>query len=302
MPPETPPEDPQIRRLSAEAERRDRELSRLQAHEIEQDALIARLRAEVGVREADLAELRDRLAISEHELQDLRAIRDALTPAELPARPGIDLAAGFIPAGDRVSGDFYLVTEGPHDSTVMVVGDVVGHGLRAARRATFTRATFAATAPFSDDPCRLLDWTNAALREPDRAGVDYVTAACITYQPQSRKLRWAYAGHPPALWLDDPSELLAPQHGTPLGLVTHPGYVEGSCRSASSAGTLIYTDGLTEARHGKQFFGLERVTTTLGRLQYRPPGDVIEALREEVAEFAGERLRDDLCVLAARFA
>ena len=287
MPPALPPDDdPQADRLRME----------------EQDAVIARLRAEAGARDADVVALRARLAASERELQDLRAVRDALTPAALPARPGIDLAAGFVPAAERVSGDFYLVAEGPHDSTVMVVGDVVGHGLHAARRAAFTRTTFAATAPFSDDPCRLLDWTNAALRERERAGVDYVTVACVTYQPRARKLRWAYAGHPPALWLDDGREMVAPRQGAPLGLVTHPGYEEGWCRSATSTGLLIYTDGLTEARQGKQFFGLERVAAALGGHRQCRPADVIDALRDAVVKFAGERLRDDLCLLAARFA
>src|SRR4029450_6927639 len=100
---------------------------------------------------------------SEHELEDLRAIRDALTPPELPDRPGLELAATFVPVAEQVSGDFYLVAEGPQDSTLMVIGDVVGHGMRAGRRAAFVRTTFAATAPFSDDPCQLLSWANTAL-------------------------------------------------------------------------------------------------------------------------------------------
>jgi serine phosphatase RsbU (regulator of sigma subunit) len=302
MPDGTPPEDdPRIGELRAEAEVRDLELDRLHERELTQDALIARLRAEAGARDADLADLRERLASSERELEDLRAIRDALTPPELPERPGIDLAAGFIPAAERVSGDFYLVAEGPRDSTVLVVGDVVGHGLGAARRAAFTRTTFAATAPYSDDPCRLLDWTNAALRERSTTQIDFVTTACITYQPHERTLRWAYAGHPPALWLDEPGEVAAPRQGAPLGIVADPGYVEGSIRPAPPSGVLIYTDGLTEARHGRAFFGLDRVTATLGDLRDRPPEDIVHRLRAEVAEFAGERLRDDLCLLAARF-
>ena len=120
----------------------------------------------------------------EHELEDLRAVRDALTPPELPARPGLELAATFIPASaDQVSGDFYLVAEGPQESTVLVVGDVVGHGLQAGRRAAFVRTAFAATAPFSDDPSRLLSWANTALIERAGTGSEFVTAACVTYLP-----------------------------------------------------------------------------------------------------------------------
>jgi serine phosphatase RsbU (regulator of sigma subunit) len=273
----------------------------MHAHEQRQDALIARLRSEAGVREDDLAELREQLGAAEHELEDLRAVRDALTPPELPERPGIDLAAAFLPAAERVSGDFYLVAEGPRDATILVVGDVVGHGLAAARRAAFTRTTFVATAPYSDDPCRLLSWANVALIERASASVDFVTAACVTYLPEARCLRWAYAGHPPALWLDDPRELAAPRQGSPLGLGPDPGYVEGSQRSATRAGMLLYTDGLTEARQGDRFFGLDGVTTALRRLQHPTPAEAVDTLRGCVAEFATEPLTDDLCILAARF-
>jgi serine phosphatase RsbU (regulator of sigma subunit) len=277
---------------------REREMDE---REQRQDALIARLRLEAGVRDDDLAVLRERLGAAEHELEDLRAIRDALTPPELPERPGVELAAAFLPAAERVSGDFYLVAEGPQDSTVLVVGDVVGHGLVAARRAAFTRTTFAATAPFSDDPSRLLNWANTALIERARDSVDYVTAACVTYLPRERRLRWAYAGHPPALWLDDPRELTATRQGAPLGLGPDPGCVEGSCRSATSAGMLLYTDGLTEARQGMSFFGLDGVTTALRRLQRPSATEAVEALRARVAEFATNAPTDDLCLLAARF-
>jgi serine phosphatase RsbU (regulator of sigma subunit) len=199
--------------------------------------------------------LRERLEAAEHELEDLRAIRDALTPPELPQRPGLELAAAFVPAGELVSGDFYLVTEEPQHSTVLVVGDVVGHGLQAARRASFVRTAFAATAAFSDDPRRLLSWANTALVERAGSGVDFVTAACVTYLPSERCLRWAYAGHPPALWLDDGNELVTPPLGIPLGLGEAPIFAEGVQSSATRTGVLLYTDGLIETRRAGQFFG-----------------------------------------------
>jgi len=253
------------------------------------------------VRDADLAGLRDRLEAAEHELEDLRAIRDALTPPELPQRPGLELAAAFLPAAaEQVSGDFYLVAEGPQDSTVLVVGDVVGHGLRAGRRAAFVRTTFAATAPFSDDPSRLLSWANTALIERAGTSSDYVTAACVTYLPKQQLLRWAYAGHPPALWLDDGRELTAPRQGTPLGLQADPGCAEGSRRSTSGAGILLYTDGLTEARHEGKQFGLDGVSVALEGLHKPSPTEAVAILRARVADFAYGARSDDLCLLAAR--
>jgi hypothetical protein len=157
-------DEQELRRLRSEVTEQRRDIHALDDLEHRQEELIARLREEASVREGDLTALRERLAAAVHELEGLRAIRDALTPPELPRRPGLELAAAFLPAiAEQVSGDFYLVAEGPQDSTVLVVG----HGLQAARRAAFIRTTFAATAPFSDDPCRLLSWGE---HRSDRAG------------------------------------------------------------------------------------------------------------------------------------
>ena len=183
---------------------------------------------------------------------------------------------------------------------MLVVGDVVGHGLQAGRRAAFVRTAFAATAPFSDDPCQLLSWANTALVERAGTSTDFVTAACVTYLPGERLLRWAYAGHPPALWLDDGQELAAPKQGTPLGLQQDPGTVEGSLRPSGPAGVLLYTDGLTEARHDGKLFGLDGVSAALNELQHPSPGDALAVLRARVADFAYGTLTDDLCMLSAR--
>ena len=266
-----------------------------------QTTLIARLRREAELREEELATLRGRLDAAEHELEDLRAIRDALTPPELPRRPGLELAAAFLPAeAERVSGDFYLVAEGPQDSTLLVIGDVVGHGLQAGRRAAFVRTTFAATAPFSDDPWRLLSWANTALVERAGTSYDYVTAACVTFHPRERMLRWAYAGHPPALWMHNGQALVAPSQGPPLGLEQDPDYAEGSLRLPGRAGLLLYTDGLTEARRDDSFFGINGVSAVLGALDDPSPSEAIAVLRARVADFAYGTLTDDLCMLAAR--
>ena len=199
-----------------------------------------------------------------------RTCERSATPSplrELPERPGLELAAAFVPATEQVSGDFYLVAEGPQDATVLVIGDVVGHGLRAARRAAFIRTAFAATAPFTDDPWRLLSWANTALVERAGTSGDFVTAACMTYLPHQRLLRFAYAGHPPAVRMSDGGELIAPSQGVPLGVHAEPEYAEGTLRPAGPTGVLLYTDGLTEARHNGTFFGLRGVTTVLSRVR-----------------------------------
>jgi serine phosphatase RsbU (regulator of sigma subunit) len=288
------------RTSSSVANARERDLLDADDREHLAEMLIARLRHEAEVRDEELDGLRERLQVAAHELEDLRAIRDALTPPGLPQRPGLELAAAFVPAVERVSGDFYLVAEGPRESTLLLIGDVVGHGLHAARRAAFVRTTFAATAPFSDDPRRLLSLANTALVERAGTSVELVTAACMTYLPDQRLLRWAYAGHPPALRIRDGRELLAPTQGVPLGLSHDPDYAEGSLRSSGPTGLLLYTDGLTKVQHDGALFGLEGVSAVLGELRDPSAGEAVATLRTRLAAYAGGALTDDLCMLAAR--
>ena len=220
------PDDPE----AAPSHARQRDIRDDRARD-RQETLIARLRARG--RDARRGAVRAARAArgAEHELEDLRAIRDALTPPELPQRPGLELAASFLPAAEQVSGDFYLVAEGPRDSTLLVIGDVVGHGMRAARRAAFVRTAFAATAPFSDDPCRLLSWANTALVERAGTSTEFVTAALRDLPPGGES---SCAGPTPAIRRPCGSTTAAsssrPSRDRRSGSTRTPEYVEGSRR------------------------------------------------------------------------
>jgi serine phosphatase RsbU (regulator of sigma subunit) len=319
--PADPPEtDRELARLRAKADQQEREIWRLRdeaaeasgeiaqlgveaddLHRREQDlsALVERLRSEARAREDVVRRLLERLAADERELNDLRAVRDALTPPELGKRPGVELAASFLPATEGVSGDFYLVAEGPRETTTLVVGDVVGKGLGAARRAAFVRTVFATTAPFSDDPARLLSWANTALFERAEGDRDFVTVGCVTVSPTEGVLRWGYAGHPPVLWLDTGEELSGGR-AFPLGLAEDWACTPAAHRLSLGRGVLLYTDGVTEARHSGKQFGQTRLAQSVQTLEGRPPTEVVAAVTNEVKEFAATGLADDLCVVAAR--
>jgi serine phosphatase RsbU (regulator of sigma subunit) len=299
-------QDLEIARLRHEAAEASVELAHLgaeaeshQRRERQLNALVERLRNEARAHDDVVAGLVEQLMTNERELSDLRAIRDALTPPELASRPGVDLAASFLPATEGVSGDFYLVTEGPHDTTTLVVGDVVGKGLGAARRAAFIRTVFSTTAPFSDDPAQLLSWANTALVERDEDDLKFVTAGCVTVSPGERLLRWGYAGHPPVLWLDSGDELSGAR-AQPLGVSQDWACATASHHVPPGTGVLLYTDGVTEARQDRDQFGQGRLAQNVQTLGGQPPADVVAAITRAVQEFAAGELADDLCVVAAR--
>ena len=272
----------------------------------------------VGLAFAEIVErehvLRRRLSTQHRELGELRALRAALVPPGTPERPAVDLATCFVPAQERVAGDFFFVGEGPRDATVVVVGDVVGKGLEAARRAAFVRAALAAYAPYDDDPCRLLELANSALVERAGASAEFVTAACMVYRPADRSMSYALAGHPPPMLLDEGGDLNGIAPGLPLGLGASVECARAERRLDQGDGVLLFTDGLTEARRPSpedldtranelsppELFGNERIAAVLSEHRGSEPREVVRALRSAAERFTGGGLADDLCMVAVR--
>ena len=155
-------------------------------------------------------------------------------------------------------------------------------------------------AAFSDDPGRLLQWVNVALVERIGESADFVTAACVTYDPGTRVLRFASAGHPPALRLESGDELTAERTGAALGLALEVDCRERAERLGAGDGVLLYTDGLVEARGGETRYGTNRLGAALRHGKRLAPPEILELLKRDLREFAGERISDDVCLLALR--
>ena len=249
----------------------------------------------------DRRRLSRRIEQGDREMAELRDLQEALAPPDIPTRPELELASCYVPAEGGAGGDFFLVAPGPRDATVVVVGDVAGKGLHAAKRAAYVRMAFAAAAPFQDDPCKLLELANSNLIE--RAGVSdvFVTAACIVIRPSERKISWALAGHPAPLILGAGNPLDGVQPSYPLGIGDDIDCESGEADLVPGSGFVAFTDGLIEAhRHGEDQFGLERAEEALAQLLDPEPGEVVRELRSAVETYAGGPLGDDLCMVAVR--
>jgi serine phosphatase RsbU (regulator of sigma subunit) len=256
-----------------------------------------------------LAEERDRLAArvraQDRELDELHRIQEALSPTEVPARPALELGFLYVPAQDGVAGDFCLVTQGPSaETTLIALGDVAGKGLDAARRASYVRTALAAAAPFTDEPCRLLELGNAALMERGELADGFVTALCLTYRPSDGKVTWATAGHPAPLRLDDGRELAHEgRRAPPLGITREVACRAHEARLDPGEGLLLFTDGLTEARSRQlplRVFGDERVAGIVREARGAGPVELVGRLHAAASEFAAGKLPDDLCLVALR--
>jgi serine phosphatase RsbU (regulator of sigma subunit) len=264
-------------------------------------ALAVVIRAVIFFTVAVLASwVRERLRTLEHSADELEAIRAALTPAELPDLSGVDAGAAFVPSELGVSGDFYLLTNGPDGSTVAIVGDVVGHGPEAARLATFIRARFAALAANTSDPAELLMLANAALAERPGRRHELVSAICVRFDPQDQSVCWARAGHPPPLRLPELEEL-DPDGSTFLLGAEETLELENTETSVEGCeGLVVYTDGATDVRQGRQMLGLDGLVGVLAPLSGLRARVMVGEVERAILAWADRPIRDDLCLVVLK--
>jgi serine phosphatase RsbU (regulator of sigma subunit) len=244
--------------------------------------------------------VRKRLLVLEHSAEELEAIRAALTPSALPELPGVDAAAAFVPSELGVSGDFYLLTNGPDGSTIAVVGDVVGHGPAAARLATFVRARLAAFAANTSDPVEILTMANWALIERSGLNKELVSAACLRFHSTDSTVTCALAGHPPPLCLPSLEELRPEGATALLGVARELPVSTADLRLGRSEGVLVYTDGATDVRRGDRLLGCDGFSRLVGPLADLPARALAEEAQQAVIGWADQPISDDFCLLVLR--
>ncbi|GAA2654546.1 SpoIIE family protein phosphatase [Streptomyces spororaveus] len=174
--------------------------------------------------------------------------------------PGLLVTARYRPAAQeyRVGGDWYDLLPLPDGRVMLAVGDIAGHGLRAATAMVAVRNALRGLAFTGASAGQLMGWLNAvASADPQHSTA---TAVCAHYEPREGVLRWSSAGHLPlillregrAVLLETPRDLL-------LGAVKAVEYTETVTPLRPGDLLVLYTDGLVERRHRSLDHGVERL-------------------------------------------
>jgi integral membrane sensor domain MASE1/anti-sigma regulatory factor (Ser/Thr protein kinase) len=224
-------------------------------------------------------------------------LQRSLLPDRLPQVPGVELAARYVPATAdvQVGGDWYDVIPLDGGQLALAIGDVAGHGLAAATSMGQLRMAVRAYVLADPSPASVLggvDRLVAQLPMPEM-----VTLLYLLFDPDTRSVRYANAGHPPPLVVTDGSsafldEVLAP----PLGVTRDATFPEGSFRLEPDSTLLLYTDGLIEQRGISLQVGLERLSR-----EATVAGGVDGLCDHLLATLPGpEPGADDIAVLALR--
>jgi sigma-B regulation protein RsbU (phosphoserine phosphatase) len=253
--------------------------------------------------ERELLRAKERAEESEARARALaRTLQQTLIPPAPPAIPGLDVAAAFRPAGsgDEVGGDFYDIFEIGAGDWAVAIGDVCGKGVEAAVVTALARHTIRAAAVNSSTPSEILNVVNEVLLRHD--GDRFCTIALMRLRRTGDT--WVAevgsAGHPLPLLCNEGGEpQIVGEAGTLLGVLPDATVVDTRLVLRSGDVIVLYTDGVTEARAGTEFFGEQGLRAALSRL-VPSTAAVTDGVLDEVMRFQSGFPRDDIALVVVR--
>ncbi|GLV77734.1 PP2C family protein-serine/threonine phosphatase [Streptomyces hygroscopicus] len=220
-------------------------------------------------------------------------------PGAGPAAGGaaLDLAAHCLPSesGDRIGGEWYDALELPDGRTLLSVGGLTGHGVAATCGMAMLLGAVRGMAVAGIEPGSLMGRLNQLLAVSAQPSL--VGAVCGQYDPRTRTLVWAQAGHPaPLLFRQGTGRPLRSPAGVLLGATAGAAYAQAEERLEPGDLLVLHTGRLAREAEG----ATERLLTLAPRLTAaRSPQECVRIVAEA---FGDEPRESDACVLIARVA
>ena len=246
------------------------------------------------------------------EVEHIAAIQRALLPTPIPDIPGLSIAASY-QTFDQAGGDYYdfrplrYTDDGAPDAAGpwgLLIGDASGHGPAAAVVVAMLHAILHAYPRLPQGPVEMLEHANAHLASK-RIANSFVTAFLAIYDPATRRLAYARAGHHPPLvrrpGVGGVVHRLDEVGGIPLGVLSPVRYEEAAVTLEPGQTLLLYTDGVTEARGPDGvMFGISGIEQALAACT-GDPRCVVESITDPLVRHeAGVRPGDDQTIVAIR--
>jgi serine phosphatase RsbU (regulator of sigma subunit) len=252
-----------------------------------------------------LVDVLDRVAAENRDMYTeqrsiAQTLQHALLPDELPELSGLEVGARYVPAasGIDVGGDWYDIVDTGDQQVLVMIGDVSGHGLRAATTMAALRHAALAYAAQDHRPASVLaslsDFVNSDPHE------HFATMLCALIDVRAHRLTIASAGHMAPLLINDAGsdgrfvEITA---NVPIGVVRNSPYEEVTVSVQPNTTLIAFTDGLVERRG-------EIIDTGLARLQEAATGQQLpldDLLSMLAHGLASEGHHDDTAIVGIRW-
>jgi sigma-B regulation protein RsbU (phosphoserine phosphatase) len=235
----------------------------------------------------------------EREMAQARAFQAGLLPRPEACFGPLLVEARYVPC-DELCGDFYDYAAAGEGEVAFVVADVSGHGASAAMLTGVVKSAFHSCHREGYPPAAVADRIAAGICDFDANR--FVTMFCAVLRAEDGLLRFASAGHPPALVWDAEGRIepLAPTGGIISPALTGRAWRQESRVLRRDQHLLVYTDGVTEAPGEEGLFGDARLEDEIRRAA-RDPSRLLGGILGAVERFRqGRPPRDDLTLLSVR--
>jgi anti-sigma regulatory factor (Ser/Thr protein kinase) len=229
-------------------------------------------------------------------------LQRAMLPTGLSYPSSIDVRHRYLPGSElvEVGGDWYESIRLPGARVALVVGDVAGHGVRAAVTMGRLRTAIQILAMLELPPAATLQQLDELMQNIGEREPHFATCAYAVYDAVTGEIELAVAGHLPPLLVnpDGTNEYLEVAPSPPLGIIED-GIVE-TTRHQVEDGSLfvLYTDGLVESRDRDISEGLERLQVAFG--EGAPEKDLEDLCKTALDGVYSDANRDDIAVLIAK--
>ncbi len=240
----------------------------------------------------------------ENELQLATAVQKALLPQEIPAIPGLDIAAYSRPA-QFVGGDYFDFVPFRPDLPGVMIADIAGHGISAGLQMASIQTLSRALIPTSDSPAQAVAHIHS-LFVHNINFTTFVTLFMASYDPESRRLTYANGGHNPPLVVrtGGPKQgvIYLEPTGPAVGLIEDARYSQREVTLEPGDLFLMYTDGVVEADgpDGSKY-GYDRLEEVAQQLAKLTSVEVARGIRESLDQFTrGTPLEDDVTYVVIR--
>ena len=240
---------------------------------------------------------------SEVQVRQLAAtLQASLLPPHDPEIPGLEVGSAYVGAtsGIDVGGDVYDVFP-TSSGWGVVMGDVCGKGAEAARLTGLIRYTARGAAMAARSPSDVLRLINATVLRDGDAQLCTVVYAHLATGDRRVSVTVATGGHPLPIVVRAGGEVsTVGQPGTLLGAFDQVALTDTNVELGAGDTFVLYTDGVTEARRGSEFFGSAALVELLRKGTGLDAAGVVALVRDTVLAFQAGDPRDDIALLAVR--
>lgn len=226
-------------------------------------------------------------------------LQEALEPKLAPIA---DLELGHIYKSAtemaRVGGDFYDAFDLDASRVALVIGDVSGKGVEAARFTGLLRHTIRAYSYEHTSPAEIMASCNLAIL-PIVPGSMFATVFMGIFDKKACKLTYCCAGHPPPIIVNQRGVQPLPLTQSPIvGAFKDMEFHEKEIELGMGSSLLMYTDGVTESKGSEGLLGQEGLELGLRNFLQTRTADLPAAVYELVENYATGDLGDDVAILA----